>query len=120
MPSMISVVLYDLSHLDELVEQWHEVGSPAVTIIDCVGTRGEREPGRRSDFPLLPSIRDLLQAEDAPRKIVFSLVPDAIVDSLVRVTEQIVGDLLETGNGILFVIPVSRVVGMRPPKQANS
>lgn len=113
MASMIVLVIHDLTHLDDLLSKWHEAGAPALTMIDCVGTRGVGEQVKSDDLPLLPKIRDLLQNDDAPRKMVFAIVPDETVDRLVDATVEILGDMMEAGNGILFVLPVSRVVGLR-------
>jgi len=38
---------------------------------------------------------------------------DAIVPALVRATEEVVGDLNEPNNGILAVLPISQVYGLR-------
>jgi len=38
-----------------------------------------------------------------------------VVDRLTQATVQVMGDLSEPGKGILFVVPVTRVLGLRPP-----
>jgi len=113
MPSLLVLVLYNLSHFEEVLAAWHDAGAMELTIIDGLGTRLPSEQVRREDLPILPSIRDLLQADDAPRRIIFAAVPDALIDPIVAVTERILGDLRERGNGVLVVLPVSRVVGFR-------
>jgi hypothetical protein len=113
MSKMLVLILHSLTHFDGVVSRWHEDGVPALTVIDCVGTRGITEQGSRDDLPLLPRIRDLLQSDDAPRKIVMSIVPDDLVDRLVDGTQEVLGDLSVPGNGILAVLPVERIVGMR-------
>ena len=113
MSKMIILILHNLEHFDELLSRWHDEGAPAVTVIECVGTRSVGEQGRRDDLPLLPRVRDLLQADDAPRKMIISIVPDGAVDRVVDATEEIVGDLSEPRNGILAVLPLERVVGLR-------
>jgi nitrogen regulatory protein PII len=35
------------------------------------------------------------------------------VDELIEATQKIIGDLNNAHNGVLFVLPVSRVVGLR-------
>jgi nitrogen regulatory protein PII len=35
------------------------------------------------------------------------------VDQLIEATQKIIGDLNNAHNGVLFVLPVSRVVGLR-------
>lgn len=113
MYSTAVLILHDQRHFEELVAAWHDAGVPAVTIVDAKGTRDPRESARREELPLLPSIRDLLQSDDAPRRMVVALVRDEAVAALVAATERVLGDLSEEGNGLLFVLPVSRVVGLR-------
>lgn len=112
MPSLAVLVLYNLSHVEEVLAAWHDAGAAEVTIMDGLGTRLPSEQARRDDLPLLPSIRDLLQADDAPRRIIFAAVPEAAVDALVLATERVLGDLRGRGNGILLVLPISRAVGL--------
>jgi hypothetical protein len=107
------LVLYNLGHFEEVLAAWHDAGALELTIMDGVGTRLPSEQLGRDDLPLLPSIRDLLQADDAPRRIIFAAVPDELVDPIAAVTERVLGDLRERGNGILIVVPVSRIVGFR-------
>ena len=113
MPSMMILVLYNLSHFEEVLAAWHDAGALELTIMDGVGTRLPSEQAGRDDLPLLPSMRDLLQADDAPRRVIFAAVPDELADPIVAATERILGDLRERGNGILVVLPVSRIVGFR-------
>ena len=114
MPSLAVLILHDLSRFSDILSAWHDAGAPAVTILDSVGTRDLKEQSRRDDLPLMPSIRDLVQADDAPRTTIFTVVPDEIVDKLADVTVELMGDLSEQGKGIFFVLPVSRVMGLRP------
>ncbi len=115
MYSMVLFVLHDMNRLDAVMNAWREAGAPAITILDSVGTREIDEHGRRDDLPLMPTIKDLLQGDDAPRKTMFSIVENATVDALVEATEEVVGDLSEAGQGILAVMELSRVVGFRGP-----
>lgn len=113
MPSMVMLVLHDLTYFNAVMASWRDAGAPAITILDSVGTRELEEQVTRDDLPLMPSIRDLLQSDDAPRKSIFAIVEDAIVDPLIEATEKVMGDLAEAQKGILFVLPVTRVVGYR-------
>lgn len=115
MPSMIFLVLHDMSQFSEILAVWHDAGAPAITVLEGLGTRNLKEQGYRDDLPMMPTVRDLLQADDVPRTTIFSVVPDEIVDLIVERTEELMGDLSEPGKGILFVLPVSRVSGLRAP-----
>lgn len=112
MPSLIVLVMHDVSRLHETLTAWREAGAPAVTILDSVGTREIDEQSRRDDLPLMPSISDLLKG-DAPRKTLFSVVDDDRVEPVADATHEVLGDLAEEHRGILFALPVSQVWGQR-------
>ena len=115
MYSMVLFVLHDLSQLSALMTAWRDAGAPAITILDSVGTRELDEHTQRDDLPLMPTIKDLLQSDDAPRKTLFAIVENETVEPIVKGTEELLGDLSEEHKGILIVMELSRVVGFRGP-----
>lgn len=115
MHSLVVMVLFEVSQLAAVMTAWREAGAPAITILDSVGTRELEERARGDDLPLMPSIRDLLHGDEGPRKTLFSVVDEHVVDTIIKETEALVGDLSEPRKGILFVLPLSKVVGYRGP-----
>ena len=113
MPNLLLLVLYNLNHFEEVIAAWHDNGAAELTIVDGTGTRLPWEQMKRDDLPLMPTVRDLLQSDDAPRRIIFTTVPDHIVDPLIQATERVLGDLYEQGNGTLIALPIARIVGLR-------
>lgn len=114
MSSMVVLVMHDLSHFTDVLSAWRSAGAPAVTILEGLGSREPKEQALR-ELPMMPSVRDVLQAEEMPRTTIFSVVPDEVVDRLTQATVEVLGDLSEPGKGILFVLPVAQVLGLRPP-----
>ena len=53
----------------------------------------------------------MFKVEELSRTI-FTIIPDDLVERILAVTEQIVGDLNEPGNGILVVLPADSVHGL--------
>ncbi len=119
MSSMVVLVMHDLSHFTDVLSAWRGAGAPAVTILEGLGSREPKEQARR-ELPMMPSVRDVLQAEEMPRTTIFSVVPDEVVELLTQATVEVLGDLSEPGKGILFVLPVAQVLGLRPPPQQPS
>lgn len=113
MPSLVVLVLYDLRHFEDLVAAWRDAGTSGVTILESVGARELEERAARDDLPLMPTLRDLLRGDEATRKTFLAVVADEGVEPLIKATEEVTGDLSEPDKGILFVMPVTRVVGMR-------
>ena len=115
MYNLVLIVLHEVSELNHVMSAWREAGAPAITILDSVGTRELDEHARTDDLPLMPTIKDLLQADDAPRKTMFAVVEDDIVEPIIKATEEILGDLGKAHKGILIVLPIAKVIGYRGP-----
>ncbi|MCH8009859.1 MAG: hypothetical protein IIC91_13455 [Chloroflexi bacterium] len=113
MYSAVFLVLHDSGLLDDIIKAWREAGAPAITILDSVGTREIEDKGSLDDLPLMPSIKDLIQADDAPRKTMFAIIKNDMVDAVIQATEATLGDLTEKDRGILMVIELAKVVGYR-------
>jgi hypothetical protein len=61
----------------------------------------------------MPSLGDLLASQELRNRTLFTVVPDeAMVDRIIAATEGVVGDLTQHHTGLLFVVPVSRVLGL--------
>ncbi|MEX0788400.1 MAG: hypothetical protein WD040_06330 [Anaerolineales bacterium] len=120
---MVTIVLHDPAMTDEVVHAWLESGVLGMTLLDSTGLArrvGERE--LRDDLPLFPSLRSLLLVPERTSRVIFSVVPDSFdMNALVRATEKVIGRLDTPDSGILFVIPVTKTVGLRvaPGRRGN-
>jgi hypothetical protein len=115
---MILLVVDDLSHCPAIFDAWEAAGAPGITILESTGLGRVRQASLRDDLPLMPSILSLLQSREERHRTIFTVVEgEALVDRLVEVTQSILGDLEEADNGVLFVLPVSRVVGLHGGQQ---
>ena len=88
-------------------------GAPGVTILESTGLRRVRGV-LRDDLPLMPSLADLPASQELRNRTLFTVVPDeAMVDRIISATEHVVGDLAQHHTGLLFVVRVSRVLGLQ-------
>ena len=115
MPHLIVAVLTEAQLCHDVIHVWEEVGVTGATILESVGMRQLMQAhSHRDDLPLFPSIRKLMEGEEFHHRTLFSVVPDDFdVDELIRRTEQLVGDFIQSDNGFIFVVPVSKVRGLR-------
>jgi nitrogen regulatory protein PII len=116
MPQLISLVIYDTERVDEVIEAWEKAGITGFTLIESTGlVHHLRGKELRDDLPLFPSVRSLLEGNQEENRLLMSVVDDTFdIDGLIRATEGVLGPLDEPGTGILFVVPVVRVVGLQP------
>lgn len=121
---MMHMVLLIINNLDEctpILDAWEAVGVGGITILESAGLGRVRKAGMRSDMPLMPSLSDFFRSSEHRHRTIFTVVDDeALVERLIEVTENIVGDLEEPDNGFLFVLPVSRAVGVRGGQKRSS
>lgn len=115
MPNLIVVVVTDMQVCHDVIRVWEEAGVPGATILDSMGMRHlQKRHAHRDDLPLMPSLRNMLEQEEYNHRTVFSVVPDGFdVDDLIRRTEALVGDFGAEHTGLLFVMPVAQVRGLR-------
>ncbi len=116
---LVLFVLNDPDRLEPLLDAWEGVGVGGVTILHSSGLGRIRKNLFRDDLPLVPSLGDLLEHDEILHRTLFSVVNDmTVVDQLVTVTQQVVGDLSAPETGLLVVLPVAQVYGLnkRPHK----
>lgn len=112
MSKMIMLVLADGGKALETLEVWARVGVTGATILDSSGIG--RQLAGHDDLPLIPSIRALLRSQERTHRTIFSVVEDDFdIRELIRATEEVVGELAAPHTGILIVLPVLEVYGLR-------
>ena len=114
MYQIVVLVLDDITQCPAVCDAWEAVGVSGITILESTGLGRMRRLGGLSDhLPLMPNIMDLLQSREEHHRTMFTLVDDdAMVDKIVAATESVAGDLDEANKGVLFVMPVSRILGI--------
>jgi hypothetical protein len=115
MPNVINLVIYDPGKTDDVVHAWAEAGIRGMTLLDSTGLAHHLgEHNLRDDLPLFPSLRSLTRATERHSRFLISVVPDSYdVENLIRATERVLGPLTSPDSGILFIVPATRVVGVR-------
>ena len=115
---MVLLVLDDMDQCQSVLDAWDAAGASGMTILESTGLGTIRKAAAiRDDLPLMPSLSNLFRQQERRHRTIFTVVEsEEMVDRLVEAVESLVGDLNEPHNGILFVLPVSRVVGLRGSK----
>jgi nitrogen regulatory protein P-II 1 len=103
MAQLLVFVLDNLEQCPDVLAAWEEAGVTGVTILESTGMVRVRQ-ALQDDFPLMPSLRDLLVGREAHHRTLFSIVQDdAVLERAIAATHHVIGDLTR---------PVSRVVGL--------
>jgi nitrogen regulatory protein PII len=111
---MILLVIDDPDQCPSILDAWDELGVGGITIFDSTGLGRLRKSGIRDDIPLMPSLSHLLKGREERHRTIFTVVEgEEWVNRIIERTQAILGDLNEANVGVLFVLPVSRVVGLK-------
>ncbi len=111
MYSLLVLVLDDVALLRDVLRAWEEAGVAGATVLDSTGLRRVTDVFGQDDMPLLPSLHELAEKEHAAHRTIFTVLDDsALEDKIIAATEKVVGHLSQPHTGLIFVMPVSRVV----------
>jgi hypothetical protein len=115
MEYMVFFVLHDISLMEDLLNAWDELGVSGITILFSTGlARHRHENGLRDDLPLIPSLEGLFERAQNTNRTLFTVVSgDDMVDKIIAATESVTGNLDQPNTGILTVLPIARVRGLR-------
>ncbi len=119
--SLVLFVLHDPEKLPALLEAWKKAGVSGATVLFSTGMgRLAQSPALLDDMPLMPSLDDFLPRVEHFGRTVFSMIDDEkVVSRVIEATERVVGDLNEPDRGLLMVLPVTQVRGLRKPVSAK-
>ncbi len=105
---LLVIILNKEEFLDEVLEAFVETGITGATIVDSVGM-GQTLAYR---IPLFAGLRKSIKTSDY-NKMIFSVVQDdEALKQVIALIDEII-DFNTPGTGLLFVVPLSMVKGIR-------
>ena len=109
---LVLLIVDDLNLCPSVLDAWDAAKVPGITILESTGMGRIREDAIRDDIPMMPSLSDVFRSREYHHRTIFSVVEgEEMVDRLIEITQEILGDLNKPDTGVLFVLPVSRVIG---------
>jgi nitrogen regulatory protein P-II 1 len=107
---LLVAVINQEEKLDEILSGFIELGITGATIIASEGM------GRvlSHDIPIFAGLQTLITRSRPQNQTIFSVVEDDKVDGAIALLQEICGDLQDPATGIVFTLPVNRVVGLAP------
>ena len=120
MANLLVFVLDNLEQLPDILEAWNEAGVSGTTILESTGQARVRG-AVRDDMPLIPSLGDVLAGRELHHRTLFTVIEDdATLERTITATEGIIGDFSRHHTGLLFVLPVGRVLGLEKRGPADA
>lgn len=107
---LLVAVINEEERVDEILAGFVELGITGATIVPSKGM------GRvlSSDVPIFAGLRSLSARSRPGNQMLFCIADDAKVEEAIELIQEVCGDLTAPGSGILFTLPVGRVVGLKP------
>jgi len=107
---LLVAVINDPEKLDEILSGFLEIGVTGATIVNSEGM------GRllSDDIPIFAGLQAFLAGSRPQNRMIFSVVPEPLVGSVLALLQDVCGNLASPATGIAFVLPVERVVGLAP------
>ncbi len=95
--------------VDDILAGFIELGITGATIIESKGM------GRvlSREVPIFAGLRTLAASSRPANRTLFCLADDEKIDAAIALIQEICGSLDEPGAGIVFTVPVGRVVGLK-------
>lgn len=111
MSHMLVVILQDLNLLPSLLARWREVGVTGVTIQRTMGGFHVTSWLERVGLGMLGRAFD---SGEAHQRMLFSIIDDeGLLEKAIAAAESIVGGFDRPHSGLLYVIPVTRALGLK-------
>lgn len=107
---LLILVLNKVERLEEVLEGFLEVGISGATVLDSVGMGHIIS----EEVPIFAGLRFMFAGAKPHNKTIISVIKDEKEEAALEVLRRILGDLNQTGTGIVFTIPVDRVEGLKP------
>ncbi len=107
MQLLVAVINYE-EHMDDVLAGFIELGITGATVVQSEGMGHVL-----NHLPIFAGLRESLGPRSRPiNHTVFSVIDDAKVDATIAMIQKVCGSLEVPGAGIVFTVPVGRVVGL--------
>lgn len=111
--NVLFIVLNQVEYLDDILDEFIEVGVRGATIFDSQGMGSALSDNGKDHQPFFGMLRTLLDESRPYNKTIFTVIEDdEILDKAIKAVKGVVGDIHKPGVGMMFTLPVGNVYGM--------
>lgn len=109
------LILNRQENLDPVLEGLMKVGVSGATILD---SKGMGQEILNCESPVVGGLRQLIYEQCRPynKTVIAVIESEEAVERTITEVEKTTGDLSQPGTGVLFVLPLYRVKGVRKGK----
>lgn len=106
---LLVTILDESENIEDIMLEFTKLGIKGSTIIDSLGMANVLS--ECEDFSLFSSLKLLMNDGRAEKKTILTVLNSSMVDSAISAIKKFV-DIDAPGSGIIFTLPVGRVVGI--------
>jgi nitrogen regulatory protein PII len=109
MQLLVAVINHE-EHVDDILSAFVELGITGATVVESKGM------GRllSREVPIFAGLQSLSSRSRPANRTLFCVADDGKVAAAIGLIQEICGSLAAPGAGIVFTVPVGRVVGLSP------
>ena len=107
---LLVAVINHVEQVDDILAGFVELGITGATVVNSEGMGHVLS----HDVPIFAGLRSLLSRSRPTNQTLFSVIDEDKVDAAISLIQEVCGSLDSPGAGIVFTLPVSRVVGLAP------
>jgi nitrogen regulatory protein PII len=107
---LLVAIINHVEQVDDILAGFVELGITGATIVNSEGMGHVLS----QDVPIFAGLRSLTARSRPSNQTVLSVVQDDKVEPAIALIHEVCGELEAPGAGIVFSIPISRVVGLAP------
>lgn len=123
---LVILITAENEHGFEIAQAWQGAGATGVTIVPTYGLYSLQEQVRKGAIELprmmasmAAALAQVLTEIEPKGHLLLSVVDDALVDALIDAAQGVLGDMTAPNNGIVFVLPLDRAIGVVSHEQQN-
>ena len=118
MTHLLMLILDDMTYMPDLLQAWRTIGVPGTTILESVGAYRVESWLKRVG---LGNLDRLFEAKEVRRRTLFAAIEaDDLLDRAVAEAERVMGGFDRPDSGLLLVLPVTQVKGLKKVMQKPS
>lgn len=111
---LLVAVINHVEQVDDILAGFVELGITGATVVNSEGMGHVLT----QDVPIFAGLRSLTTRSRPSNQMLLSVIEEEKVDAAIALIQEVCGSLTVPGAGIVFTLPIERVVGLAPELDA--
>ena len=105
---LLVAVINDPEKIEEIMSGFLELGITGATILNSEGMGNVLS----HDIPIFAGLQTLIDRSRPENRTILTVVSADLIDPIIALLQESCGDLQDPATGIVFTLPLDRVVGL--------